>query len=141
MHRKRFILRSDSDEAREAQASLLEAVEQRGYGPSSCFAIRLALEEALSNAFKHGNRNDPAKVVRIEFIVDDAQVVIDIEDEGEGFDPGSVPDPTEEENLEIPSGRGIVLMKSFMSDVRFEPPGNRVRLVYQREQPRTATGS
>jgi len=58
--------------------------------------------------------------------------VIDVEDVGEGFDPDSVPDPTEQENLEIPSGRGIVLMKSFMSHIEYEPPGNRVRMTFKR---------
>jgi serine/threonine-protein kinase RsbW len=128
---ERFIV-SGSDEARSAQESVLDAIEQSRYDETSRFAIRLAFEEALTNAFKHGNKFDPRKMVTIECRVDDRQVVIDIADEGEGFDPDSVPDPTEEENLEIPSGRGIVLMRAFMTNVRFEPPGNRVRLTYER---------
>ena len=57
---------------------------------------------------------------------------LEIEDEGEGFDPRSVPDPTTVENVEIPSGRGIILMRAFMTDVRFFPPGNRLRMTYRR---------
>ena len=59
-------------------------------------------------------------------------IEIDIEDQGAGFDPETIPDPTAEENIEIPAGRGIVLMKSFMTDVTFHPPGNRVFMRFNR---------
>ena len=133
MFSQRFILSNAEDDAREAQASVLAAIEERAFDPSSCFAVRLALEEAVSNAFKHGNKNDPKKVVRVACEIDQDTIVIEIEDEGVGFDPDSVPDPTEHENLEIPSGRGIVLMKSFMSDVAYVPPGNCVRMTFKRQ--------
>jgi serine/threonine-protein kinase RsbW len=135
---KRFILTGDNGGVEEAQSALLEAIRQRRYDPGSCFAIRIALEEALTNAFKHGNRNDPDKIVTLECRVNGESVVIDIQDEGKGFDPDAVPDPTEEENLEIPSGRGIVLMRSFMSEVVFQPPGNRVRMTYRRPGAKSA---
>ena len=131
-HTKQFILKSGGDEARAAQDALLAALEEREFDASCCFAVRLALEEALSNAFKHGNKNDPSKVVRLHYSVDSDSIEIQVEDEGEGFDPDAVPDPTEQENLEIPSGRGIVLMKSFMSEIAYEPPGNRVRMTFRR---------
>lgn len=132
MFRQQFILTSAGDDVRSAQAALLAAIEKQSFDASSCFAVRLALEEALSNAFKHGNKNDPSKVVRLGCEIGRDRIVIDVEDEGEGFDPDSVPDPTEQENLEIPSGRGIVLMKSFMSQIEYEPPGNRVRMTFRR---------
>lgn len=135
---KRFILTGDDGGVEEAQSALLEAIRRRHYDPGSCFAIRIALEEALTNAFKHGNRNDPDKTVTLDCRVNSESVVIDIEDEGEGFDPDAVPDPTEEENLEIPSGRGIVLMRSFMSEVVFQPPGNRVRMTYRWPESKSA---
>ena len=117
---------------RDALKMLLDAARQRQFDESSRFAIRLALEEALSNAFKHGNKNDPAKVVRMQYSIEGDTIEIQIEDEGEGFDPTAVPDPTQQENLEIPAGRGIVLMRSFMSEVSFDPPGNRVRMIFSR---------
>lgn len=136
---KRFILTGDDGGGvEEAQGALLEAIRQRHYDPGSCFAIRIALEEALTNAFRHGNRNDPDKTVTLDCRVNSEGVVIDIEDEGEGFDPDAVPDPTEEENMEIPSGRGIVLMRSFMSEVVFQPPGNRVRMIYRWPEAKSA---
>jgi serine/threonine-protein kinase RsbW len=138
--RKRFILAGDEGNAAAAQATLLRAIEQYEFDPGSCFAIRLALEEALTNAFRHGNRSDPEKSVLLDCRVNREAVVIDIHDEGEGFDLGAVPDPTEEENLQIPSGRGIMLMRSFMTEVDFHPPGNRVRMVYRRPGGRAPQG-
>lgn len=135
---RRFILAGDEGAVAEAQSALVRAIEQRDFDPGSCFAIRLALEEALTNAFKHGNRNDPGKSVTLDCRVGRDAVIIDVRDEGEGFDLDAVPDPTEDENLQIPSGRGIMLMRSFMTEVDFHPPGNRVRMVYRRPGAATA---
>ena len=134
---KRLILKCGGDECRHAQESLLEAIQKRHFDDSCVFAIRLALEEALANAFKHGNKNDPSKKVTLDYRVDDDRIEIAVADEGEGFDPSTVPDPTEGERLEIPTGRGIVLMKSFMSEVLYEPPGNCVRMVFLKGAPGT----
>lgn len=128
----RLVLHNAREDIEQVSQNIISAIESRRYDPASCFAIRLALEEALTNAFRHGNNNDPQKIVTIEYRVDERSVVIDVEDQGQGFDPQSVPDPTADENLEIPSGRGLVLMRSFMTDVEFRPPGNRVRMRYER---------
>jgi len=107
-------------------------MEQRGYDPGCRFAVRAALEEALINAIEHGNGNDPAKTVTVEYVVSRALIVIEIEDYGEGFDPGAVPDSTRRQNMDIPCGRGILLMRAFMSEVDFYAPGNRVRMAFRR---------
>jgi len=120
------------DEVRVAQAEVLGEVEARQFTDPSCFAIRLALEEALSNAFRHGNAGDPDKTVRLECRIEPDQVMLAVEDEGSGFDPHAVPDPTAEPNLHLPSGRGIMLMRSFMTEVDFNARGNRVRMVFRR---------
>ena len=130
--RGQFVLSTSRDEIDEAQSRLLEMLERCGYEHAACFAVRTAVEEALSNAIQHGNGNDPAKKVTIEFTADPELVVIDVEDEGRGFDPGSVPDPTRPENVDIPSGRGIMLMRVYMSSVEYAAAGNRVRMVYER---------
>jgi serine/threonine-protein kinase RsbW len=90
--------------------------------------MRLALEEAIVNAIKHGNGMDPAKYVKVCCEIDAGRAVVVIEDEGTGFSPTDVPDPTTEENLEKPGGRGIMLMKAFMTNVEYNKKGNRVRL-------------
>jgi serine/threonine-protein kinase RsbW len=129
---REVVIRSDAAEGRLIQDEILGAVEARHYTPHDVFGIRLALEEALVNAIKHGNGADPAKTVRIAYQVDDDRVRVEIEDQGTGFDPGDVPDPTLPENLERPSGRGIMLMRSFMDLVQYNDRGNCVILEKQR---------
>ena len=130
--RGRFTLHSDRSAIESVEKALLGEIEQRRFDRSSVFAIRLALEEALTNAFKHGNKNDPAKTVLLTCEVRHDTVVIDVTDQGAGFDPDAVPDPTESENLEIPSGRGLTLMRAYMTEVQIHPPGNRVQMRYDR---------
>ena len=123
---------SDTVAGQALQEQILRQLEDLQFGDQDLFGVRLALEEALVNAIKHGNRLDPAKNVRVQWCVDDVQVVIEIEDEGEGFDPGDVPDPTADENLERPCGRGIHLMRAFMTSIEYFGRGNRVVLVKAR---------
>ena len=129
---ERFVLSSGRDEVDQIEGRILEALDRCGYDTHARFAVRTALEEALTNAMHHGNRNDPSKTLRLEFAADERGVAIVIEDEGLGFDPDSVPDPTRPENVDIPSGRGIMIMRAYMSEVEFERPGNRVRMTYRR---------
>ena len=109
-----------------------EAISGMAYDKASCFAVRLAVEECLENAFFHGNGEQPQKTITIDYSVDERVVTIEILDEGKGFDPEAVPDPTREENIDIPSGRGLLLMRAYMTEVRIEPPGNRVRMVFEK---------
>ncbi len=129
---RRSVLPNRRSEIEAVQRQVMEALEQRRYDAESCFAVRVALGEALANAFKHGNQDDAEKAVTLECRIDATRVTLEVEDEGEGFDPSSVPNPTEPENLDIPSGRGIAMMRSYMTEVSFDPPGNRVRLTYVR---------
>ena len=80
------------------------------------FSIRLALEEALVNAIKHGNQMDRAKsAIVISYRASSDRFDVHITDEGSGFDPSDVPDPTAIENLERPCGRGLMLMRHYMT--------------------------
>jgi len=88
------------------------------------FAINLALEEALINAVQHGNNSDPSKSVHFSCHLTNYHAKFRVEDEGDGFDPNAVPDPTDEEHIEIASGRGVLLIKSFMSCVCWNDKGN-----------------
>jgi serine/threonine-protein kinase RsbW len=115
------------------QAQVADALEAHGYGEGAMFAMRLALEEAIVNAFRHGNRSDPAKVVFFRCAVDGAEAAFEVEDQGPGFDPRMLPDPTEDENIEIPSGRGVMLIKAYMTDVEFVKPGNKLRMRYAKQ--------
>jgi serine/threonine-protein kinase RsbW len=128
--RERFVMPSRRDAIEAAQQAVLAALHRFGYDAAGAFAVRLAMEEALNNAIRHGNKEDPSRTITMDCEIDHAQAMLDIRDQGEGFDPASVPDPTAEENLDIPAGRGLMLMRSFMADVSIHPPGNRVTMRY-----------
>ena len=103
-----------------------------GYPRRDTFAVRLALYEAVSNAFVHGNGRDRSKIIHIRYLVTMTDVLLEVEDEGPGFDPSQVPDPTSSPYVDRPGGRGLLLMRTFMTWVRFNPQGNRVTLCRQR---------
>lgn len=128
----REVLRDQATDIDRVQAMISSTLAALSYDDAARFAIRLALEEALVNAFRHGNRGQAGSSVTIEWTVTAELAEFRIQDQGEGFDPESVPDPTLDENLEIPSGRGIMLMRAYMHEVAFESPGNRLRLRYRR---------
>jgi len=124
-----FVIPSDFTHGRDVQKQILDAVERHRFNSESAFGIKLALEEALINAIKHGNKLDPAKVVRVDAVVTATEATITIEDEGPGFRRKDVPDPTAEENLIKCSGRGILLMEHYMDRVVYSNKGRRVRMV------------
>ena len=129
---KILVIPSDLSAAWNAQQTVMEEVKARGYSDNAVFAIRLALDEALNNAISHGNKKDKTKKVTIEYLITEATVTITVTDEGPGFDPVDVPDPTLDEFLERPHGRGIMLMRAYMSDVRFGRNGKSVTLIKDR---------
>ena len=110
------------------------SVESLKWSKRDLFSIRLALEEAIVNAIEHGNQFDPAKQVHVLCHVSDDSVVLQITDEGPGFNPCAVPDPTDCEHLECPGGRGVMLMRSFMTEVDFNEKGNQVTLTKKRSK-------
>jgi serine/threonine-protein kinase RsbW len=110
------------------------ALTRFGFDEGAAFAIRLALEEAIVNGFRHGNRNDPTKVVFFRSRIDDKSAWFEIEDQGPGFDPKAIPDPTDQFNIEMPSGRGVMLINAYMTEAEYIPPGNRLRMVYRKPQ-------
>ena len=124
-----MVIKSDLKAARKVHKRVLKAVETHQYHQACTFAIRLALEEGLNNAIKHGNRFSPDKRVEVLFEVDKKRAMITITDQGDGFDPVAVPDPTTDENLQKPTGRGIMLMHAYMDKVEFNDRGNQLCMV------------
>ncbi len=124
---------SDFAASRELQRRIIDEVHRAGYTSQNIFAIKLALEEAMINAIKHGNRLDMKKHVHVQYKVTPEQVEIIIQDEGEGFRREDVPDPTLEENITKCSGRGILLIEAYMNTVEFSDGGRRVRMVKKNE--------
>jgi serine/threonine-protein kinase RsbW len=121
---------------RQPESEIMAALQSNGYQRDTTFAIKLAFEEAITNAVKHGNCGDPAKQVHLRWYVDPERVVLMVRDEGCGFKPEDVPDPTSDENLERPSGRGIMLMSAYMTKVRYSASGNEVWML--KENPNAA---
>ena len=119
-------------QAKQVEDLIIEQAEKLGYSEEDIFALRLSLEEALTNAIRHGNGQDPQKKVKIRYRAQPEEVEIYIADEGKGFDPSLVPDPTREDKLECPSGRGIMLMRAYMDLLEYNVRGNEVHLVKQR---------
>ena len=120
---------NDTAEAREVQERIIGLMEQNAWPMRECFGVRLALEEAMVNAIKHGNRMEPDKQVFIACELTAEEITVVIEDQGEGFKPEDVPDPTDDENLENPGGRGIMLIRSFMNGVTYNDRGNRLTMI------------
>ncbi len=123
-----IIIPSDLSSAKKPEHAILQAVAEHGFNEDSIFAIKLTLEEAITNAIKHGNKSDRSKKVVVRYTVDAAQVVICIRDEGAGFDPAAVPDPTSPERISLPSGRGILLMKAYMNEIEYRHNGTEIIL-------------
>lgn len=118
-------------EGRRAVEDCLSRVERVGAGPRDVLALRHGLHEAVTNAIRHGNRQDPQKQVRISVQLLSDSVQVEVEDEGTGFQVQSVADPTAIENQERPGGRGLLMMRHFMNDVQYNDRGNCVRMIKQ----------
>lgn len=112
---------------------MLERFREEGWGDHDTFGLHMALEEAITNAIKHGNKYDKDKQVHIECNLSEHRIEVYVKDEGEGFVPEDVPDPTAEENLDKESGRGLLLMRSFMNFVEFSEQGTKVSMWKERE--------
>lgn len=122
---------NDPEAIGQVRDRLVDLLARHRFPDAAAFAIRLAFEEAISNAFRHGHGGLPRhEPVTITMEVDATHATIEVEDRGPGFDPASIPDPTLLENLEKPSGRGLMLMRAYMTSVEHNDRGNRVRMVY-----------
>ncbi|MHC4176777.1 MAG: ATP-binding protein, partial [Planctomycetota bacterium] len=109
------VIPSDTEAGRRVLNEVLQELEARHWCHRDVFAVHLAMEEALVNAITHGNRLDPEKQVRISCRMSPELIRVEIIDEGPGFDHTTLPNPTDPDRLECPCGRGVLLMKAFMS--------------------------
>ncbi len=123
---------SETGAGRSIQEELLHQMEVAGWSQHERFSVRLAMEEAVVNAISHGNCYDTAKQVRVRCWLRAELVRIEVCDEGLGFDPARVPDPTDPERLQCPCGRGLMLMRHFMTRVEHSHSGKTVLLEKRR---------
>jgi len=125
---RQLVIASDLSAARHLQGELERSLHSLHFAEADIFAIKMAVEEALVNAIKHGNQMNPAKSVSIAYQIRPERFDVRITDEGPGFDPCDVPDPTAPENLERPCGRGLLLIRHYMSEVTFSDRGNTIAM-------------
>jgi len=95
-----------------------------GLDEDSLHWVSVAIRESVINAIKHGNREIAEKKVHLDCRYSPTHVCIEIQDEGPGFNPANVPDCTDETHIELPCGRGLLLMRSFMNRVEYKGCGN-----------------
>ncbi|MEZ6060667.1 MAG: ATP-binding protein [Planctomycetaceae bacterium] len=127
---------SDTREALKVQDRVIALMEQRAFSSKDVFAMRLAMEEALTNAIKHGNRGNHTLNVRIECDISDERVRVVVADEGTGFNPDDVPDPTLPEFIGRAAGRGLILMRAYMDLCRYNDRGNQITMERFRDSER-----
>jgi serine/threonine-protein kinase RsbW len=123
-----FVLPSRIEAVNMAASAAAEFVKRSALGEDAAFGVDMAVREAVTNAVLHGNRQDEAKAVEVGFKRSPSEIEITVRDEGEGFDPGSVADPTDPQNIMKTSGRGILFMRTFMDEIQWSrhPEGGTV---------------
>src|SRR5262249_34889080 len=122
------VIPSDAAAGRRVQDQIEQCLQATACHDHDLFGIRLALGEALVNAIKHGNQYDRRKQVQIAYRLLPDRFEVHITDEGTGFDPDDVPEPTAFEYRERPCGRGLMLMRHYMTEVTFNERGNAVTM-------------
>ncbi|MEI7461347.1 MAG: ATP-binding protein [Pirellula sp.] len=123
------VLSSDLDVGHAAIEELLNALTASGWEGSDLFRIQMAIEEAIVNAIEHGNQRDESKKVHTVFRVTPEKVLMEITDEGAGFDHRNVADPTTDELVDKPRGRGVMLIRELMTEVVYNEIGNQVTII------------
>jgi serine/threonine-protein kinase RsbW len=127
------VIDSDLQQTQVVRNQICDELKRHGYDEHTLFGVKLALEEALANAVKHGNRCDISKKVTVSYSVDNVRVVVTVRDEGVGFVLESVPDCTSVERLPVPNGRGIMLMKAYMDEVCYRDCGREVYFMKRKD--------
>jgi serine/threonine-protein kinase RsbW len=126
------VIPSDTAAGRQLLDEVLAHLEAEHWVQHDIFGVHLAMEEALVNAIQHGNRLDARKNVHVSCRMAPDRVQIEIADEGPGFNPNVLPDPTCSDRIHKPGGRGVMLMRAFMNRVEFNDKGNCVVMEKQR---------
>lgn len=114
------------EEMDKAAAIILSGMDSLGYPDENIRKMKIILTELFANAIYHGNKGDHSKKVTVGHVITKDKAVISIMDEGEGFDPEKIPDPTLPENLIKDCGRGLFIVQNYVDKVEFNEKGNRI---------------
>lgn len=125
---------SEPDVCGKIIGTLLDQLEKYKWPNKDTFGIHMAMEEAVMNAIRHGNHCATDKDVHVQIEIRKDHFYAKVTDQGNGFDPDSVPDPTLDENVDKSSGRGVMLMKNFVDEVIYNDKGNSVELKKKKSQ-------
>ena len=130
-----IMIPSNTADGLSAQEKLVAVMEKFEYSMRDIFAMRLSLEEGITNAIRHGNKfaSDKNVIIRCDISTEKMRVVV--VDEGEGFDPEDVPDPTLEEFIERPCGRGLMLMRAYLNVCEYSDGGRCLTMERERNSP------
>ncbi len=109
-----------------------EISNELGISKDSYGKVLVSTLEAVNNAILHGNKSDPQKFVNIEIFWNLNELIIKVADEGCGFNPGKVPDPTILDNIESVNGRGVFLMSHLADKLKYNRKGNTVTMVFNK---------
>jgi len=112
--------RSTVDHLEEVESITSKIAHEVGFNESSSDDLSIVITELFNNAIHHGNKNDPAKSVKIDYIIKAGHLIISVQDQGNGFIPDKLKNPLDPENLLAESGRGIYLVKMLMDDTQFD---------------------
>jgi serine/threonine-protein kinase RsbW len=118
-HRFHLAIGSRFENIELVQVVLRDCLQKLGMEDDARHWVDLAVREAVANAIKHGNAQNPSKQVHVDLAVEGEDVVIRVEDEGVGFDPAQVVDPLARENILKTNGRGILFMEKFMDEIQY----------------------
>jgi serine/threonine-protein kinase RsbW len=128
---KRFKIESNISNLRIVENAIDEVMTEIGITQENYGKILVSTLEAVNNAIMHGNKYEKDKIVDVEITFKDEKLKIKVSDEGKGFMPGTVPDPTMPKNLEALNGRGIFLMSKLADEIKYSKRGNAVTMLFK----------
>jgi anti-sigma regulatory factor (Ser/Thr protein kinase) len=128
---KNLKIESNIGNLRVVENAIDDLTNEAGISQDSYGKILVSTLEAVNNAIIHGNKSDINKLVKIEFVLKDNNLEVTVTDEGQGFKPSEIPDPTRPENIESLDGRGIFLMSKLADDIKYNKKGNRVKMIFK----------
>lgn len=134
-HDFHVVIPSDPAEVRAVQDRIENLLASHEVPSRDSFCVKLGMEEVLVNAIKHGNQMDRSKTVTVTVRITAVDFEAKVTDQGPGFDPEDIPDPTDIENLERPCGRGLMLIRHYMHEVTHNETGNSVFMRRKFNQP------
>jgi serine/threonine-protein kinase RsbW len=128
---KKVEIESKVENIRIVENAVDEATAVIGISKDNYGKILVSTLEAVNNAIMHGNKLDVSKKVTVEITFLSNELIISVTDEGNGFIPDSVPDPTIPENIESVNGRGVFLMKRLADEILYNEKGNSVKMIFK----------